>query len=186
MSSRINAIKNMVKAECRRAKKLPHWFYRGHLLAVEKYSRYLLRKLPKANRQIVMLGVWLHDLQRVREKSGDHQKVGAREAGKVMRDFGYGKDTIDKVQKIILTHSCDQKRPCSLEGKVLATADALSHYTNDFYLQIAITDIRNLAEFKTWALEKLKRDYRVKIFFPFARKKIAKCHQAWLTVLAAK
>lgn len=52
------------------------------------------------------------------------------------------------MEHIILTHSCNKDIPDTLEGKILASADAMSHYSSDFYLQIAVTGKRNLKDFK--------------------------------------
>jgi len=167
----------MVKEECAQSKDelIKKWFYKDHLLAVEKFSKELLKKLPKAEKEIVLLGVWLHDLQRIRGIKGDHQKIGAREAEKVMKEFGYPNDIISKVKNIISTHSCyGSNTPKILEGKILASADAMSHYVNDFYIKIAMLRDRTPEEFKKWALDKIDRDYNKKIFFPFAKKRIKK------------
>jgi hypothetical protein len=76
--------------------------------------------------------------------------------------------------------------PKTLEGKILASADAMSHYINDFYLIISATGDRSLAEFKKWALEKLDRDYNKKIFFPFAKKMIKKRHDTLKEIFTMK
>jgi len=175
----VKDIKNQIKSECEKSKKIVDWFYGTHLLAVEKCSQFLLQKFPQADKEVVMLGVWLHDLQRIRGINGDHQKIGAREAEKVMRKYGYDNNVIEKVKAIILTHSCSGKKPKTLEGKILATADAMSHYYNDFYLKVALTGERDIREYKKWALEKLNRDYNKKIFFVFAKKKIESRHNLY-------
>ena len=48
----------------------------------------------------------------------------------------------------------------------------MSHYSSDFYLQIAVTGKRNLKDFKKWTLEKLDRDFNKKIFFDFAKDEV--------------
>ena len=179
-NNKVANIKTLIKNECCELGFVKDWFYKTHLLAVEKFSKKLLRKFPKADKEIVMLGVWLHDLQRIRGIRGirgNHTKIGAREAEKVMKGFDYDKKTIKHVKEIILTHSCDTNlKPKTIEGRILASADAMSHYVNDFYLIIAVTGERNLEEYKKWALEKLERDYNKKIFFEFAKKMIKKEH----------
>lgn len=177
MQNKINLIKKKVKQECFDLKNVQAWFYDGHLMEVEKAAKRLLLKLPKANKDIVMLSVWLHDLQRVRGIKGDHQKVGATEAEKVLKEFSYDDESIMLVKEAILTHSCSNKMPKTLEAKILATADAMSHYYSNFYLEIALTGKRNLKEYKQWTKEKLNRDYNEKIFFPFAKKEIKKKHE---------
>lgn len=171
MSRKIDQIKNLVKNECLNLGFIDDWFYSVHLLGVEKFAKELLKKLPKADNEIVLLGVWLHDLQRVRGIKGDHAKMGVVEAEKVMRQFKYSEKAIKHVKEMILSHSCDTRLiPKTLEGKILASADAMSHYVNDFYLTIAVTGQRDLVSFKKWALEKIDRDYNKKIFFDFAKR----------------
>lgn len=187
MSKKINQIKNLVKNECRNLGFIDEWFYDIYLLGVEKFAKILLKRLPKADEEIVLLGVWLHDLQRVRGKKGDHTKIGAAEAEKVMRQFQYSEEAISHVREIILSHSCDTAlRPKSLEGKILASADAMSHYNNDFYLAIAVTGERNLIEYKRWAQKKLDKDYNEKIFFDFAKKIIVRRHKILKELLIMK
>jgi HD superfamily phosphodiesterase len=182
----VERIKTKIKNECHNLGRIEPWFYNSHLLAVEKYSQFLLKKLPQADKEVVLLGVWLHDTQRVRGIKGDHEKVGAAQAKKIMLEYGYSLKTIKKVQNIILTHTCSKTQPVTLEGKILATADAMTHYVNDFYLLIATTGQRNLKDFKAWALEKLNRDYKKKIFFPFAKKEIKDRHAILMRLFTMK
>ncbi|MBU4339144.1 HD domain-containing protein [Patescibacteria group bacterium] len=191
MSNRISQIKSLVKNECFNLGFIDNWFYGVHLLGVEKFAKVLFKKMSKADKEIVLLGVWLHDLQRVRGIKGDHAKMGAIEAEKVMRQFNYPEKTIKHVKEIILAHSCDTcLMPETLEGKILASADAMAHYVNDFYLTIAVTGAvtgeRDLVSFKKWALEKLDKDYNRKIFFDFAKKMIEKRHKALKEVFTMK
>ena len=186
MNKTILEIKAKIKRECYEAGHMKPWFYDKHLLGVEKWAKFLLTKLPRADKEVVFLGVWLHDLHRIRGLKGDHQKAGAQEAKKVMQGYGYPDETIKKVQAIILTHACDGAMPKTLEGRILASADAMAHYINDFYLQIAVTGQRSVAEYKEWCLEKLKRDYSKKISFPFARQAIKDRHDALMKVFTMK
>jgi len=88
MNSKISQIKDLVKKECLDLGFIDDWFYNVHLLGVEKFAKELLKKLPKANSEIVMLGVWLHDLRQVRGIKGDHEKTGAIDAETVLKQFG--------------------------------------------------------------------------------------------------
>lgn len=187
MNSKVNQIKNLVRNECLTLGFIDKWFYNVHLLGVEKFAKELSKKLPDVDKEIVLLGVWLHDLQRIRGIKGNHAKIGAIEAEKVMKQFGYSDKTIKHVKETILAHSCDTRlMPKTLEGKILASADAMSHYANDFYLTITTTGERDLASFKKWALEKLDRDYNKKIFFDFAKKMIEKRHKILKEVFTMK
>lgn len=182
MDEIISKIRDIIEEECKLGF-VADWFFKTHILAVKKYADFLLERLPEANKNVVLLGVWLHDIQRIRGIKDDHQQAGAEEAGKIMGSFGIDEEIANQVKKIILTHSCDRALPESLEGRILASADAISHYANDFYLQIAVTGERNLSEFKEWALEKIERDYKKKIFFDFAKKEIEERHRALKTIL---
>jgi len=186
MTKKLNEIKRLIKKECFTLGFVDDWFYSTHLLGVEKFAKELLKKCPNANAEVVFLGVWLHDLQRIRGIKGDHAKMSAGEAEKVMSQFDYPKDVIIHVKQIILSHSCERVMPKTVEGKILASADAMSHYVADFYLTIAVTGQRDLAEFKKWALEKLDRDYQKKIFFAFARKMIEQRHRILKDVFTMK
>lgn len=184
MDTKIDEIHNLIKDECLNLGLIDTWFYSVHLLAVEKFAKQLLEKLPEADEEIVLLGVWLHDLQRIRGLNGDHAKTGAEEAEKVMKQFNYPDEKIEKVKNIILSHSCDTElMPTTIEGKILASADAMSHYTNDFYLIIAATKERDLAGYKKWALEKIEKDYNKKISFDFAKESIKDRYEALKKVL---
>lgn len=178
MNKKIDKIKQQIKKECQRSKTVPTWFFERHLCGVETFARKLLNRLPNANKEVVLLSVWLHDLQRIRGKKGDHATVGALEAGKVLRKYDYDADTIQAIKSVIRSHSCNSNiMPKTVEEKILASADAMSHYANDFYLSIAALGQRNIEEYKKWALEKLDRDFNKKIQFAFARKLIRKRHE---------
>lgn len=186
MDKRIAEIKKLIKKECIISKRIGIWFYDTHLLGVEEFSKKLLKKLPKADKEIVMLGVWLHDLQRIRNIKGDHEKMGAKEAEKVLINFGYSDDKIKKVKNIILSHSCGVRKPKTVEGKILSSADAMAHYFKDFYLKVSIIENRDIEEFKKWSLEKLDLDYNKKIYFDFAKKMVKKRHEALKYILTMK
>lgn len=59
------------------------------------------------------------------------------------------------------------KEPENIEAKVLATADAMAHFTTDFYLEICWNNylFEDLNAYKKWVLEKIERDLNSKIFF---------------------
>ena len=169
-NEKLKKIRNQMSEECREKLTILPGFFDFHVLEVERLAKILMEKLPDANQEVVLLGVYLHDLQRYRCLEGNHQEVGAREARNVMVEYGYGEEIIKQVEDIIRTHSCDKdKLPTSSEGQILSSADAMSHFYNDFYIRIATCRQRNSDEFKQWANEKLERDLNDKIFFDFAR-----------------
>lgn len=184
MVNQISDIRLKVKDECARLGNVPEWFFEAHLCEVERRFLELLAENIQADREVVALGVWLHDLQRIRGIQGGHEEAGAVEAEKVMQEFGLDEDLIERVKRIILTHSCKNRQPDTLEGKILATADAMSHYFNDFYLRIACLGQRDADGFKEWVLEKLDRDFNQKIFFESAKQKIQARHDLFKQVFS--
>lgn len=176
MNENVVSIKELIKGECKTLGFVPEWFFEEHLEIVEKHALDILAKVPSADKEVVILGVWLHDTQRIRGLKADHQDGGVQEAKKIMNQFNYSEDIIKKVQGIIQTHSCDNEIPNTVEGRVLATADAMAHYTSDFFLRIAILGYRDVKEYKKWALEKIEKNYNKKISFDFAQDEIRNRH----------
>jgi len=132
----IKRVKNAIKKDCQELGHVQSWFYPVHLLAVEKNAKYLLKKMPKADAQVILLAVWCHDLQRIHGLIGDHQKCGADETKRFLPQFGISKEIIKKVADIVALHSCDVKMPKTIEGKILVSADAMSHFDNSFYVWV--------------------------------------------------
>ncbi len=61
--------------------------------------------------------------------------------------------------------------PKTLEGKVMATADAMAHLKSNFY-DYALDTLKKtdtVDDINNWALPKIERDYRDKIFFEDVR-----------------
>jgi len=181
MNNKLSRIKSLIKKECEKNGLAS--FYEHHLMAVEKNAQELLSRLPKADKETVMLGVWLHGLKKVRKLKGDPEEVGSREAEKVLKEFQYPPETITLVKDIIMTHRCKKHIPTTLEARALATADAMSQYSSDWVLNYAMTEGMSLAEFKKFMIEKLEHNYNHRIFFSFAKKLIQKRHEALMYVL---
>lgn len=65
-------IKKLIKKECATLGHVPQWFFAEHLEMVKKNASYILEKLLEVDKEVVMLGVWLHDTQRIRGIEMDH------------------------------------------------------------------------------------------------------------------
>jgi uncharacterized protein len=173
---RTEKIKELVGRECKESKFIDDWFFEEHLQIVEKNAKWILKQVPEADEEVVLLGAWLHDMQRVRNIKMEHQEGGAREAEKIMKKFDYSEEIIEKVKNIILSHSCNKVMPLTIEGRVLATADAMAHYTGSFFLRIALQGDMTVEEYKEWAMKKLDKNYNAKISFDFAKKEVKDRH----------
>jgi len=89
---------------------------------------------------------------------------------------------------IIAPHSCrNGNLPQTVEGKILATADAITHLSKDFYLQFAwmhLPEEKTYTEYKEWVNEKLNRDFNIKLFFPEIKAEMKDRHEALIEVFS--
>jgi putative nucleotidyltransferase with HDIG domain len=132
-----------------------------------------------AKPDLVRAGALLHDIADAVMNRNADKLAHANKTLEIARDLmdaaGFALTDIKVVLDDALPrHSCHgNTRPATAEGKVLATADAMAHLQTDFYVHgvwgFGVEDI-SLEEAKRWALEKIERDYRIKIQFDEIRK----------------
>jgi uncharacterized protein len=103
-----------------------HDFY--HIMRVYKNAE-LIGRREGADMQVLLAAALLHDLvvypkgSAKRSKSADDS---ADMAEKILRDYKYPQERIDKICYCIRTHSYSKKlTPSTLEGKILQDADRL-------------------------------------------------------------
>ena len=187
MVAKLENIRSLIYNECQWEPRL-QWFWKSHIVVVEECAKELATQ-EKANMEIVMLGVYLHDIAQIRKIDDEekHDIVGAVVAENIMRQYGYDILTIEKVKGLILAHRCKDRKPETLEEKILATADAVSHFRGDFYLYLLWQhDPKETLEASIqYDLEKMERDFREKIFFKSARKKITPAYEAFKFVFSS-
>ena len=174
--SRIEDIKKIVKGELEKHNKLD--WYDLHFIPVHKYAM-MLAEITGANKEVVELAVWLHDLGKIKSGPKDHHKTGAKEAEKVLRDFGYPESTIEHVKDCILTHRVRDELPQTKEAKVLSSADSMSHYDTipwllDGFLKVT-GDLKISLE---KVLEKVNRGWEKKILIPEGKEMVKQKYEA--------
>ncbi len=146
------------------------WIFEGHNKVVAKWVEDISKKY-EFDKESVLAAAYLHDLAYAwtNKFDPDLDEKSESEARKVLKEAGFPEQKISFiVDKIIHGHSMlDGKEPEHIEAKVLATADALSHFATDFYLVICWNNylFEDLNVYKTWVLEKIERDLNKKIFF---------------------
>jgi HD superfamily phosphodiesterase len=117
----------------------------------------------------------LHDIADVKmaKRGKAHEAESRHMARELMKEVGFDNVQIQVVVDDALPyHSCHgDERPATLEGKILATADAMAHLQTDFYLHAtwAFGGERTLADVKAWTLEKIRHGLDVKTFFEEVR-----------------
>ncbi|MDD5253518.1 MAG: HD domain-containing protein [Candidatus Nanoarchaeia archaeon] len=121
----IEKIKDIVKKECGG----DSWSY-SHMVSVVKYANQLAEKLG-ADKEIVEISAWLHDITRIKGNPENHHISGPIEAERILRELNYPQDRIDKVKHCINAHRGSQsiKRE-TLEAECVASADAMDHFDN--------------------------------------------------------
>lgn len=154
------------------------WMWENHLQLVARKAEELSKQF-EANEDLAVAGAWLHDFGDafVHRHSEEHEAISMSESKKVLQEAGYLSDEIEEVLVAIIgPHSCKEgKLPTTLEGKILATADALAHLTTDFYVQFTwehLPENKSYEEFLHWVNEKLDRDFHRKIFFDEVREEV--------------
>jgi len=155
------------------------WFL--HVKPVIDYSKELAKKY-NANIEVVWLSATLHDLVRLDDLE-PHDEIGAERAYHMLLEEGFSKEIAEKVKNTILTHRCNKYKPQTLEQKVLATADAVSHFKTPFYLWFSSISAKPFKEQLEDSLQKIERDYNEKIFFEEERESVKKEYEVlkrWL------
>lgn len=184
-SPKVASLREKVIKEAKESTQIDDWFLSQHLMEVERFANLLCDKHPDADRDVVGLGVWYHDIGRLRGQDEGHDVYGAEEAKKVLGDEGFSPDKIERVYEVCRSHRCKDVKPESLEAKILATADAMSHFTHSFYFRLFqfYKDELTFEEIKDKVRQKLERDFNDKIAFDEGRDEVKEQYEAMKIVL---
>lgn len=144
------------------------WFMKHHLPFVADKAVALAHRFG-ADPDLSRAGALLHDIadiQMSRFNEG-HDAAGLAIGRKLMQQAGFSAEDVALViDDAVRHHSCHGgQAPDSLEGKVLAAADAMAHLQTDFYIFATWFkgQTRTLEEAKSWTLKKLERDFHDKL-----------------------
>jgi hypothetical protein len=149
-----------------------------HLLQVEKWAKKLLKMYPQANEEIVLSGVWSHDIgQVVGNKEIDHAVNSEVEIKLFLKELNIDEGVINQVAHCARSHRCKDIQPNTIEAKILATADSSSHMTDIVYI-----DMFNRGDYDA-ALGKLERDFRDVGLFPELQSDMKPLYEAWKKLL---
>ncbi len=180
----IDQVKKIVKSECYKpTSKYGSEPFNSHIIPMVKYAKKLAIKLD-ADVEIVELAAWLHDVGSIIYGRKDHHNTGAAEAEKILSKLKYPKEKIALIKKCIRHHrsSRNDKRK-SLEEKIVAEADALSHFDNiqGVFWAAFLFEKKNQAQGKKEVIEKTKRKWQ-QLEFPEARKMVTKKYKAIMLI----
>lgn len=155
------------------------WLYMHHVFVVADYARQLAERFH-ADQSVAVAAALLHDIADVVMKRDNswHEEESMIIARKLLQETGFSDEEITViVDDAIRLHSCcGDEAPKSLEGRILAAADALAHLKMDFYrTELNDPAVRMISgretfeEIKLWALPKIDRDFYKKISFDEVR-----------------
>lgn len=146
------------------------WVLNGHIKIVAEWVE-KISETHQFDKESTLAAAYLHDLAYAWTSKNDPEldEKSESKAREVLQEVGYSPEQIKFiVDDIIHGHGMhDGGEPKHLEAKVLATADALAHFTTDFYLVICwnnyLFEDKNLNDYKEWVLKKIDRDLNKKI-----------------------
>lgn len=153
------------------------WLYENHVLRVAEKAREFAERFG-ADPEIAAAAGILHDIADTTMKRSDqkHEAESLRIARDLLGETGFTDQEIRIiVDDALRFHSCyGNERPETIEGKVMAAADAVVHITTDFY-GFALEQVlkgNTKDEAQDWVLAKLDRDFNNKIYLDVIRDEI--------------
>lgn len=156
------------------------WFYNLHQKEVAESANDLLKLYPQADKKIVLVSCWLHDIAHYYAKNEkeilavkkNHHIDGAKIAKEILLNYKLSQTEIEKIKNCVLNHrNHENYEPKTLEEKMVAVADTLSHFRSIFYLTyFKFHPEHSLEEMVKADLEKTDRDWRDLGLLPKSRK----------------
>ena len=182
----IKEAKKFVKEECKKpTSKYGFEPFEYHFIPMVGYAKELANKLD-ADIEVIEIAGWLHDIGSIVDGRKNHHLSGVKIARKFLNDLQYPKDKIDLVCKCIENHrgSTNKKRE-SIEEKILAEADAMSHFSNIAGLFKAAYIFEDLTqgEAKVSVREKLERKWN-QLYFKESKDMVRNKYKAMKILLS--
>ncbi|MDD4381797.1 MAG: HD domain-containing protein [Candidatus Dojkabacteria bacterium] len=135
--------------------------YNHHFKSVVMFAGQLAT-MRNADREIVLVSAWLHDIASIKGAYERHHVIGQKYAEEFLKKHNYPKERIAKVKHCIYAHRGSKDIPReSIEAECVADADAMSHFntiSSLFYLAIIVRGLET-EDANTFVKEKLKRSY---------------------------
>src|SRR3989344_1112220 len=125
-----------------------------HVKIVERWAKFILDKHREADKEITLMGVWLHDIGHYPLDEEDHAIKGERRAIEFLNKIKLDKEKIKKVAHCVRAHRCKDVHPETIEAKILSCADSASHLTDFVYLDMIMKNKEK--KNKSSAIEKLE------------------------------
>lgn len=161
----IEKISKIVEDACKReTNKFGYGIWTHHIVYVVEYARQLAHKLG-ADAEVVEIAALLHDYAGIKNSAlcEEHHIHGALEAERLLTEFTYPAEKIEKVKHCILSHrgSVAAER-LSPEAECIASADAMSHiFQVASMLHLAYAKLgMGVDDGKAWVMSKIERSWQ--------------------------
>lgn len=153
-----------------------------HIPEVEKWAKYMIKKYPEVDDEVIILSAWLHDIGHYPIPTDiDHAIRSEQRAKEFLENENYNKEKILKVLHCVRAHRCRDVIPETLEAKIMALIDSASHMTDSMYFGMAKDDKEKKESFRVYA--KMERDLRDLSSFPEVKEKLSGLYEAWQNLI---
>lgn len=160
----IEEVRKLVEEECRKDTNIyGDGIWTNHILSVVKFAKILAEK-TNADQEIVEIAALSHDLASIKDEHqhAKHHVFGAEEAERILKQYHYPKEKIEKIKHCIYTHRASQfVKRMSKEADCVANADAMAHFNNIpslFYFAFVRRKM-DIEEGTRWLRNKLQRSW---------------------------
>jgi uncharacterized protein len=162
MNNIILEIKNFVEFECKKpSSKYGYEPFPFHFAPMVNYALILADKL-NADKEIVEISGWLHDIGSIIYGRKNHHITSAKIAEEKLLELNYPIDKIERVKRCILNHRGSQDSDYKyIEEKIISDADALSNFDNisGIFKAAFIYENMNQGDAKKSVYDKLTRKF---------------------------
>lgn len=169
------------------------WMWNNHVQWVASKAKHLAEKY-EADAEKVYCAALLHDLAdcQFERSDKDFDNWSEQKGRELLVEAGFDENEIKEILEVIVRpHSCRPSNlPTTLEGKVLATADAMFHLQTSFFPVLCYKQrpahTKTYEEWQKWFDEKIERDFGPKIFFEDEKEEVRVDYDALCRVFRNK
>ncbi len=157
------------------------WFLKYHLEIVEKIALELCKHYPQANKDMVLLLVWLHDYEKIIDFKNQYNTTHTVGSKKLL-ELGFNKEFVKKA--FLYVNILDKKSNIAkapIEVQIVSSADGASHLIGPFYaIHWKEQSQRSCEDLMKENKRKATVDWNKKIVLPEVKKAFLSRHKSLL------